>query len=224
MNPSNQPVQPGQFQSQSFQRQVTRTVGCNYLISLPQGYEQSNQRWPLLIFLHGAGERGDDVQRVALQGPFRLMKEGKQFPAIVVAPQCAKDEWWDVDVLMAMLAEISEKYRVDEDRIYLTGMSMGGYGTWMWASREPERFAAIVPICGGGNKLLAWKLTKIPIWAFHGVKDPTVPVQESQRMVDAVNAAGGKALLTLYPDVAHEAWAPAYQNQEMWDWMFQQHR
>src|ERR1035441_9157001 len=178
--PSATPVQ----QEKHFEAQVKVTAKIDYLLFLPQGYEQSKQRWPLMLFLHGAGESGTNLAKVKTHGPPKVVESKPDFPFILVSPQSAGGGW-NNDTLDALLNEIIRKYRVDKHRIYLTGLSMGGFGTWSLAAAHPERFAAIVPICGGGNPADAKKLAALPIWVFHGAKDGTVPVQRSREMVEA---------------------------------------
>ena len=140
---------------------------------------------------------------------------------IIVSPQCPVDKWWpdfSVEVL-GMIDETAEKFNVDQSRIYLTGLSMGGYGSWAIACKYPERFAAIVPICGGGNPFIANNLKDVPVWAFHGAKDKVVPLMQSKVMVNAVNKAGGNAKLTVYPDTGHNSWVQAYDDQELYKWL-----
>jgi len=142
-------------QIKTLKRRVAKTVTTQYLIYLPKDYEaQSKKRWPLMLFLHGAGERGTNIAKVAVHGPPKLVKQGRDFPFIIVSPQCPNGERWDNDVLLALLDEVGEKYRVDESRVYLTGLSMGGYGAWSLGLTHPERFAAIAPICGGGDPIV----------------------------------------------------------------------
>src|SRR5262249_42214248 len=152
----------------------------NYLLFLPQDYGKSEQRWPLIFFLHGAGERGTDVSKVAAHGPPKRVREHPEFPFIVLSPQCPDGEIWSRYVLLALLDDVTEKHKVDVSRIYLTGLSMGGYGAWDLGLSHPEKFAAIVPICGGGDyiaMLLGSRekpevLKTLGVWAFHGAKDP----------------------------------------------------
>jgi predicted peptidase len=177
-----------------------------------------------MVFLHGAGERGSDLEKVKTHGPPKLVAQGKVFPFILVSPQCPEGQWWDTDMLDALLDTVLAKYRVDPDRVYLTGLSMGGFATWAWAAAHPERFAAIAPICGGGDPFLAWRLKSLPVWAFHGAKDPVVPVKMTTDMVDALKAAGGDVRVTIYPDAGHDAWTDTYNNQELYDWFLQHHR
>ncbi|PWU17393.1 MAG: phospholipase [Verrucomicrobia bacterium] len=205
-----------------------------YLMFLPKDYKASEtKRWPMILFLHGAGERGTDIWKVATHGPPKHVNEHPDFPFIVVSPQCAEDHSWSNDVLLSLLDGVNRKYRVDTNRVYLTGLSMGGYGTWNLGLAFPEKFAAIAPICGGGNfinvllsqkeKTAAFK--SLPIWAFHGAKDPVVPVSESERMVEAVKKAGIKEVkLTIYPEAQHDSWTQTYANPELYEWFLEHKR
>jgi len=203
---------------QWFEQTITKTVGCRYLLFLPEGHGEAGRRRPLILFLHGAGERGADLDLVKKHGPPKLVEERPDFPFIVASPQCPAGQVWDVDVLVELLDEVVGNYPVDESRVYLTGLSMGGYGTWDLACARPGRFAAVAPICGGGSRLRAHRLRDVPVWAFHGAKDEVVPLSESQRMVDGVNAAGGNARLTVYPEAGHDSWTESYANSELYEW------
>lgn len=218
-------IKGGGQQSKAFEKTITQTLSCKYFLFLPEGYGEKDKRWPLILFLHGAGERGDDLNKVKVHGPPKIVEKRKDFPFIVVSPQCPAGVWWNdkLDVLINLLDEIVAQYNVDTERVYLTGLSMGGYGTWALASRYPDRFAAAAPICGGGMRIMAFGLKDVPIWAFHGGKDPVVPVEESQEMVAAVKARGGNAKLTVYPEANHDSWTETYNNQELYDW-FLKHR
>ena len=215
----------GEQVARSLELTIQKTVETKCLLYLPPGYEMAEQQWPLLLFLHGIGERGDDIELVKRHGPPKMIAGGKEFPFVVVSPQCPEDEWRSLDVLNALLDEIIEKYRIDEDRIYVTGLSMGGYGAWRLAYTYPDRFAAVAPICGGGNPEKAVLMKDIPTWAFHGARDETVPVERSKEMVDALKAAGGTVRFTVYSEAGHvEAWQNAYSNPELWEWLGQQRR
>jgi predicted peptidase len=196
-------------------------VELDYLIYLPQEYGAKDKTWPLMVFLHGAGERGDDLNKVKVHGPPKLIEQGKDFPFIVVSPQCPADNWWPnmIGHVIALIDEMAENYSIDKNRIYLTGMSMGGYGTWTVASAYPQRFAAIAPVCGGGQPYLAGNLKDIPVWAFHGAKDSVVPLELSQQMVNAVKGVGGNAKLTVYPEAGHDSWTETYNNNELYGWL-----
>jgi len=220
-------------QARNLKRKITKSVTSEYLIYLPKDYDaHMKTRWPLMLFLHGSGERGTNLSKVAVHGPPKLVKQARDFPFIIVSPQCPANQRWDNDALMALLDEIEEKYSVDKSRVYLTGLSMGGYGAWNLGLSYPERFAAIAPICGGGDISVllladpkrAGALKTLGVWAFHGGKDQVVPVSESERMVDALRKAGCKEVeLTVYPDAQHDAWTETYNNSKLYDW-FLAHR
>lgn len=207
--------------AEALNAQITKSLTCDYLLSLPKGYGQKDQTWPLILFLHGAGERGSNLNLVKMHGPPKLVEQGKDLPFIVVSPQCPSGIWWPekLDTLIALLDEIESKYDVDPSRVYLTGLSMGGFGTWALACDRPERFAAIVPICGGGQWFLGDRLKNVPVWAFHGAKDSVVPLDLSKKMVQAVKRAGGDAKLTVYPEANHDSWTVTYDNPELYDWL-----
>lgn len=205
-------------------REVRRRVSCRYLLTLPTDADAKSRRAPLVLFLHGAGERGDDIERVKKHGPAKLIERGQSFPFILVAPQCPSGTWWQNGILTALLDEVMEQHAVDADRVYLTGISMGGFATWSLAIETPGKFAAIVPICGGGAPYVADRLKRIPIWAFHGAKDDVVPLYESERMVEAVKKAGGAPKFTVYPDAGHDAWTRTYEDPALWDWLLAQRR
>jgi predicted peptidase len=213
--------EPGQQKPCDLDRTVQ--VKLKYLLYLPTDYD-SKESVPLMLFLHGVGERGDDVNMVKKAGPPMLIEAGQTFPCIVVSPQCPKDGWWEPFTLSALLDEIVEKYKVDRDRIYVTGLSMGGFGTWALAAASPNRFAAIVPICGGGEPQSAKRMSHIPAWVFHGAKDHVVPPERSEQMVEALKRNGGNVRFTFYPDAPHDCWTAAYANPELYEWLFQQKR
>ena len=205
------------------EKEITKTFKANYLLYLPEDYATSTDNYPMILFLHGAGERGDDISKVEIHGPPKLIaREGKNFPFVIVSPQCPENDWWSsgkqLDVLNVLLDDIIEKYRIDTDRIYLTGLSMGGYGTWALAGANPERFAAIAPICGGGNRWDAEKIAPIPTWVFHGAKDLVVTRDKSDVMVEAISKAGGNPKYTVYPDAGHDSWTETYNNPELYQW------
>ncbi len=214
--------------------EVSHRGELRYLIYLPKDYSAAgNRRWPVMLFLHGAGERGTNVQRVAIHGPPKLVKEGRDFPFILVAPQCPEGERWQNDSLLQLLEHVMAEHKVDAGRVYLTGLSMGGYGTWKLALAHPEKFAAIAPICGGGeyiDALLASRakvaaLRSLPVWAFHGAKDNVVPLEESERMVNALKKVGVKDVrLTVYPEANHDSWTETYNNPELYEWLLKHSR
>jgi predicted peptidase len=200
---------------------TTVAVQMDYLLALPQDYE-SRSEWPLVLFLHGAGERGDDLEKVKKHGPPKLVAAGKSFPFILVSPQCREGVWWEPIRLTALLDEIEKNYKVDTSRIYVTGLSMGGFGTWRLAAYTPERFAAIAPICGGGEPFWAGKIHHIPTWVFHGAQDKAVPVERSEEMVEALEKQGGEPKLTIYPEAGHDSWTATYDNPGFYDWLLEQ--
>lgn len=196
-------------------------VEIDYLLYLPDGYNATDTvtKWPLLMFLHGAGETGNDIEKVKMHGPAKLIEKGRKFPFIVVSPQTRKHGWKNGQ-LLELLSGIMEKYHVDTDRLYLTGLSMGGYGTWSFAAEYPV-FAAIVPICGGGDPAQAFKFRHTPVWCFHGEKDNVVPISQSHLMVNAVEKYNPGIKFTIYPEATHDSWSATYENDEVYNWLLQ---
>jgi predicted peptidase len=210
---------------QSLTREIRKTVTMNYLLYLPKEYEtDQGKRWPLILFLHGAGERGTDLNKVKAYGPPKLVSEGREMPFIIVSPQVPERTNWDPDALDALLDDVIKRYAVDEDRVYLTGVSMGGAGTWRLASAHPERFAAIAPICGWGDPGMAGRIGSIPTWVFHGAKDDIVPLRASQEMVDALKQAGNEPNFTIYPETGHDSWTETYNNPAVFEWFLSHKR
>lgn len=195
-----------------------------YLAYVPDGYDSTLKAYPLVIFLHGSGERGNDIEKVKVHGIPRLIKEGKKFPFIVIAPQCPDGVRWNTGALKALYDEVILKYRVDVDRVYLTGMSMGAFGAWDFAIQYPELFAALVPICGGGNPKEVCAVSNIPTWVYHGEKDDVVPLFKSADMVEALEACNGKVTFTTYPNANHDAWTETYASKQLYEWMLLQKR
>ena len=190
-----------------------------YLVRYPKDYREGD-KCPVILFLHGAGTRGDDINRLVGNPFFKLIAEHDDFPFVVVAPLCHSETWFDhFQTLKRFVTMIAEREFADSDRIYLMGASMGGYATWQLAISMPKAFAAAVPICGGGMYWDAGRLKNLPIWAFHGDIDPTVLTEESVKMVEAVNRKGGNAKLTVYPDTKHDSWTATYQNPEVFAWL-----
>lgn len=223
---------PGAQVARQYVGVVTKTNRLDYLLYLPKDYAAgAGKSWPLVLFLHGAGERGTELQKVAVHGPPKLVKEGKEFPFILASPQCPEGQVWDDSALIGLLDEIQSKYAVDGRRVYVTGLSMGGYGTWQLAQRHPQRFAAVAPICGGGDRIRALlpsqveSLKTLGVWAFHGAKDSVVPLSESERMVEAFKRAGVKDIqLTVYPEANHDSWTETYANPQLYEWLLQHRR
>lgn len=198
-----------------------------YYVRLPEGADKTGSKLlPTIIFLHGSGERGQDVALRADGPVMKHAKAHKDFPFIVIAAQCPGDSWWDALVpdLDDMFSDIVAKYPVDRDRIYLTGLSMGGFGSWRWSTEHPDWFAAVAPVCGGGDPTDVKRIKDLPIWVFHGGKDPTVPVQRSYDMVDALKKVDGRVQMTIYPEAGHNSWDQAYSTDELYAWMLRQVR
>jgi len=215
-----------------------------YNASLKDGQEKifGNKRYPLVLFLHGAGERGSDNEQqiIHIKELFLNLKNQNKFQAFVIAPQCPSGKrwvevnWsakshtipneasWAIKNTIVLFEEIIEKFPIDTNRIYITGVSMGGYGTWDMISRYPEKFAAAIPICGGGDESIADRLKNMPIWAFHGDNDKVVPVERSRNMIKAIKRAGGNPKYAEYKGVGHGSWIRAYKEKALLEWLFEQ--
>lgn len=204
-------------------RQVAKSLDLknininSYLLYLPKNYEDS-RLFPTIIFLHGAGERGVNINDLKRTGLPQKLESEKDFPFIVISPQCLPKSYWNIDMLNDFLDEVLQQYKIDRERLYLTGLSMGGYGTWLWAINNPEKFAAIAPICGGGSTKEVHKLRGLPIWTFHGAKDEIVPISESVKMVKALEDNNIQVKFTIYPDAKHDSWTETYNNPELYSW------
>ena len=195
-----------------------------YLKYMPKDCENGNL--PLVIMLHGAGERGDDIDVITRHGFMRYIAEGTEYPFICIAPQCPADKYWGcfTESLLAFVDELIETLPVDKNRVYLTGLSMGGTGTWMLAMAAPEKFAAIMPVCGSGIVWNAGCLKDIPIYTYHGVIDPIVPISDSVNMVAAVNKCGGNAKMKIGFGWGHNMWDAAYTDPELLTWLLEQRK
>ena len=193
-----------------------------YTVFLPDGCSAGTPL-PTVLFLHGAGTRGGGLDALEKNGVFAATARFADRQFAVVAPYCEENRvWYDYMETLPRLAEaLSEKAFCDSSRLYLMGNSMGGYGTWQLAMSRPQLFAAIVPMCGGGMYWNAGRLKEVPVWAFHGAEDAAVLVEESVKMVNAVNAKGGCAKLTVYPETYHDCWTPTYQNPAVFDWLLE---
>ncbi len=211
---------------------LSNGVSMHYLLYLPDDYDSDRERlWPFILFLHGSGERGSDAELVKTVGLPKRIDVRPDFPCIVLSPQCPLDERWpgqEVDV-MALLDEVLSTLRVDHQRIYLSGLSMGGQGAWYLGALYPERFAAVLPICGRipeveGFPERVCALKAVPVWVFHGAKDDRVPVEHSERMVKTLADCGGSVKLTIFPDGDHFCWGQAYEDQATWDWLLGQQK
>lgn len=199
--------------------------GYAYQLHLPKGYTSDSQvRWPLMIFLHGSGERGDDLSRVKVHGPPKVADRDSAFPFVLVSPQLPAALNWDLAKLAALLDDSIATLRIDPARIYLTGLSLGGHAIWRWAAAEPWRFAAIAPVAGRGDPESACALKTMPVWAFHGDRDDVVPPEGSFAMARAIRVCGGQPLLTIYPDLGHNSWDPAYDDPALYLWLLRERR
>jgi predicted peptidase len=212
-----------------------------YRLLQPKDYDP-NRKYPLVVFLHGAGERGADNEKQLVHGMSDFASDeimGK-YPAFVIAPQCPEGmKWVEIDwtleshtmperpsvplaATLKLIPALAKEFSLDASMIYVTGLSMGGYGTWDLLQRHPEIFAAGAPICGGGDPAYATRLKDVPIWAFHGDQDQAVKVRRSREMIDAIKAAGGSPKYTEYPGVAHDSWTQTYRDPALYEWLFAQ--
>lgn len=213
--------------TRSFEGKITKTVHIKYVLFLPDRYAdaEDNTIYPLILFLHGAGERGDDLSKIADLGPLARARRTKGFPFIVVAPQCPLGQAWRPDELIALLDEIQKQYRVNPDAVYLTGYSMGGAGTWATAMEYPDRFAAIAPLCGRAIPLLGGNLWRTPIWVFHGDKDDVVPISQSREMVEMLRGMGNKQVkFTVLKGEGHNIWKDVYSGSDVYSWFMEYRR
>ena len=195
----------------------------NYYLYLPRQYG-NGEAWPLLVFLHGRDQQGTDITRLKKHGPPHMVAKGEDLPFVMLAPQMIKPKHAPLQDLTDLIDKIERTYRIDPSRIYLTGLSLGGSATWNLAAYTPERFAAIVPICGRGDPTTAATIARIPTWVFHGARDGIMKPELSWTMVNAIRAAGGDPRFTLYPERGHLSWKPAYADPELWQWLLAQRR
>lgn len=214
-----------------------------YRLFKPAEYD-ANRKYPLVIFFHGAGERGDDNTKQLVHGmkDFSGDEVQKKFPCFIVAPQCPNGEQWvnvpwsadkhtmpekpadSLQLSLDLLAALQKEFSIDSKRIYVTGLSMGGYATWDIVQRKPDLFAAAAPICGGGDEAGAKAMAKLPIWAFHGDQDTAVKPERSRAMIAAIKAAGGEPKYTEYEKTGHDSWSATYRDPEFYGWLFAQVR
>jgi lysophospholipase L1-like esterase/poly(3-hydroxybutyrate) depolymerase len=230
-----------EFEARTFTSKEHMQLG--YRLLKPRNFD-AKKKYPLVVFLHGSGERGSDNVAQLKHGASLFLKPEvrEKYPCFVFAPQCPAEQTWSavqgwtggnpfeeeptvtMTLLMAALDEVVREYGVDQDRLYLTGISMGGYGTWDILTRQPKRWAAAVPICGGGDPARIGPTKGVALWAFHGAKDTAVPVVRTKEMISALEKAGGKPLYSEYPYEEHESWTLAYNEPELLPWMFAQKR
>jgi predicted esterase len=202
----------------------TFMLPSHYLLYLPEGYDKDTvKKWPLIVFLHGSGQSGDNLDDIKVTGLPRLLEQGKKLPFIIASPQATSAVvGFQVEVLRGLLNDLKKKYRVDDDRVYLTGLSMGGFSTWDFAESHPEEFAAIAPIASGGPLDRIFALRHVPVWCFHGAKDQAVPLHDSQQMVDSLKKYSGDVRLTVYPNANHNSWDTTYSNDSLYRWFLSQ--
>ena len=213
--------------AQNFSGDFVIKVSYSYLLSKPEGYKaEAKKKWPLVIFLHGSGERGSDLEQLKKHGPPKLIAAGQKFPAVIASLQCPANDLWNPHGVKAITDHLIKTERIDSSRVYLTGLSMGGFGTWDTAFEYPDTFAAIAPICGGAGVrwVTASRLKTMPAWIFHGDKDGAVPVENSHKIHAALQKLGAPVKLTLYPGIGHDSWTATYDNPDFWKWLFAQKR
>jgi len=206
-----------------FKKTITKRVAYRYVLRTPEGYGSDKAgKHSLILFLHGAGERPGGLDVLKQLGPMGYAGRTSGFPFIVAAPKCPEGQSWDADALNAFLDHLLAKYQVNPDRVYLTGFSMGGAGTWELGMKHAERFAAIAPLCGRAIPLLVGNLWKAPVWAFHGEKDDVVPISNSKEMIGYLTGMDNTdARLTTYPEMGHEIWGRVYSSPEIYAWFLQ---
>ena len=195
----------------------------NYLLFLPNNYS-SRLNWPVILYLHGIGAKGEYLEVLKANGLPSFLEEHPGLPFIVISPQCPTDQDWSSDRLGRFLDEMRAKYRIDTDRTYLTGIGEGASAAWRLALSQPERFAALAPVCGGGNPHEACNLRDLPVWIFHGARDRIVPISDAQGMVLALKLCGGNVNFTIYPDAAHDSWTATYRNPRLYAWFLEHTR
>ncbi|MDE0053663.1 MAG: dienelactone hydrolase family protein [Gammaproteobacteria bacterium] len=201
-------------------RSFTTTGGdrsISYRTYFPDAYSEAGTPFPMLLFMHGAGETGADLDLLERATLPRFIKEGLQLPFVTVCPQCV--EMWDVRILDPLLDEVVQRFNVDPGRVYVTGSSMGGLGTWMLANVAADRIAAIAPVCPSFTRIDPENFAELPVWVFHGAMDSVVPIEESDRMIWQLRNAGCDVKFTDYPDLDHDVWTPAYHDPELWRWL-----
>jgi predicted peptidase len=212
-------------QSHSIRREVPHKIDLQYLLFLPRNYEKNTDRWPLILYLHGGSARGEDIGQMKRLGLTAKVEADPNFPFIVVSPQCHTGEiWTDTDALGAVLDEVARTHRVDPDRVYVTGHSMGGRGALYAAFKMPERFAAVVSL-GPVSLVTAWgsKLATLPLWLFHGTNDQFTPVKEVEELVHAIETAGGHPKIAVLPERDHYI-LDVYDRPDVYEWLAQQKR
>jgi predicted peptidase len=221
-------AQSNKHQYGNYSGSITRVVSSEYLITFPEEYtDESRELFPLLVFLHGSGERGNDTELLKVHGPLKQIDQGKKFPFIILAPQCPLNQDFDTETVFAVIEDVVNKHKVDRDRIYVTGLSMGGAATWNLAMAYPGYFAAIAPVCGYVNRNFparAGEIKDLAAWVFHGANDDVVPIHLEAKMVSALREQGSKVKFTIYPTGNHDAWTETYNNEDLYTWLLEQRR
>lgn len=215
---------PGIQVAQQFQHPDFPDFKLGYLLYLPRDFGQANQKFPLLLFLHGSGERGDDIALVKTHGPPKLLEQGHHLPFVVVSPQCPREQRWDPELLLALLDDLNSRYSIDQTRVSVTGLSMGGSGTWSLIAADPGRFAAAVPICGRANPLMANPASQVPVWIVVGSKDSPSLVSNCRAMESSLQLRGADVKLTIMHGIGHDSWSQTYATPELYDWILRQRR
>lgn len=213
--------QPGKQVEQMFQSASDPATKLGYLLYLPKRGENAapQEKLPLLLFLHGSGERGSDLSLVKKHGPPKLVDGGYDLPFVVVSPQCPAEQRWDAKTLLALLDDVSDRHAIDKDRVYVTGLSMGGSGTWSLIAAEPSRFAAAVPICGRGDLQAAERVGRLPVWIVVGDRDRAELVANCRELAKSIQSHGGDVKLSIYSNVGHDSWTQTYATPELYEWM-----
>lgn len=214
-----------QVTEHTFDEKVEMPVKLDYVLYTPDAYKDSKKDFPLIVFLHGAGERGTDLSKVSVHGPLQYIKEGNKIDAVILAPQCPEGVYWQPHEVAALVKKVINENRIDENRVYLTGLSMGGYGVWATGGEYPELFAAMAPVCGAIYRPIYRNISHIqemPIWVFHGALDDVVSPANSNEMVKTLKVAGSDVKYTVYPFANHNSWTETYNNPELYEWMLAQ--
>ncbi|NIY94424.1 prolyl oligopeptidase family serine peptidase [Vibrio diazotrophicus] len=204
-------------------KELENRFSTKFFVYLPKEYNERDDKWPLIVSLHGSGERGTDLELLKKEGIPKLIEEGADFPFVMVFPQCEAFSAWDPDRIKLLVEELVDSYHIDQSRLYLTGYSLGGYGTWATAIKYPELFAAIAPICGFALLNDVVRLSSIPVWTFNGENDEVMPYKVTEEIANIINKSGGDAKFTLYVDTGHNCWDETYRNEELYTW-FMSHK
>ncbi|WP_010231729.1 carboxylesterase family protein [Gillisia marina] len=214
-----------QITEHSFEEKIEMSVKLDYALYTPDGYNDSKIDFPLIVFLHGAGERGKDLSKVSVHGPLKYVKDGNKIDAVILAPQCPEGVYWQPHEVAALVKNVMKENRIDKSRVYLTGLSMGGYGVWATGGEYPELFASLAPVCGAIYRPIYRNISHIkdmPIWVFHGALDDVVLPENSNQMVKTLKEAGNDVKYTIYPFANHNSWEETYNNPEFYSWMLAQ--